>query len=245
MRQDQATTFPLLLVARGAPTAVLAAVTVFVLVSAAVTPARAQTNEFWASQFGEQSTPRAQPRRERERERERSAVMKPSSSPSGPDAASVAERTQQRKSNLFVADFGTVAKMIRTEPMASGEPLIPGEIIAAHATLPIGSSVLVSDVATGRSLVIRVKDRTVSLKAAVELSAGALAALGLKEKELDKARVRLVPVWVPTGEPLFWPRVMARESAGAGAGVKDVALTDAVAKDARGVARTVAQPVRE
>jgi rare lipoprotein A (peptidoglycan hydrolase) len=227
----------------------LSGVALAVLTVLSPVPTHAQSSDFWASQFGTPSGQRPQPqqRRERQPERERSAVMKPTSAPAGPDAAAVAERTHQRKANVFVADFGAVTKMVRTEAMASGEHLTAGEIVAAHATLPIGSTVLISDAATGRSLVVRVKDRAVSLKSAVELSAGALVALGIKEKELDKARVRLVPVWVPTGEPLFWPRVSPRENAGSDPASKDkdIASKDALAKDATTAARVVSGPVRE
>ena len=179
-------------------------------------PASAQSGDFWSGQFVDQPQTQRQPRRERPERSERTSVMKPTAATAaapGHDAASVAERTHQRKANAFVADFGTVAKMTRTEMMASGEPFHAGDIVAAHATFPIGSSVLIGDAATGRTLLVRIKDRPVNLKATIELSAAALSALGLKEKELDKARVRLVPVWVPTGEPLFWPRLSPKELA--------------------------------
>ena len=188
-------------------------------------PASAQSSDFWSGQFSEQPQRQSAPRRERTERIERSPVMKPAAATvPAHDAASIAERTHQRKANAFVADFGTVAKMARTEMMASGEPFHAGDIVAAHATFPIGSSVLIGDAATGRTLMVRIKDRPVNLKATIELSAAALSALGLKEKELDKARVRLVPVWVPTGEPLFWPRLTPKEMAS-----KDTAPRDAAA----------------
>lgn len=42
---------------------------------------------------------------------------------------------------------------------ASGEAFNPGELTAAHRTLPFGSRVKVTDISSGRSVVVRINDR--------------------------------------------------------------------------------------
>lgn len=42
---------------------------------------------------------------------------------------------------------------------ASGEAFNPGELTAAHRTLPFGSRVKVTDITSGRSVVVRINDR--------------------------------------------------------------------------------------
>lgn len=44
-------------------------------------------------------------------------------------------------------------------PTASGEPYDPQALTAAHRSLPFGSRVRVTDMASGRSVVVRINDR--------------------------------------------------------------------------------------
>jgi hypothetical protein len=132
-------------------------------------------------------------------------VSKPTSASVVPPSEP-AERRDARRANLFVTDFGTVSRMARTEPMANGELFNPQDIVAAHASLPLDSAVLVTEMSHGRSLLVRIKDRAQKPTSGLELSPAALKFLSLAEKDLDKARIRVISVWVPTGEPLFWPR---------------------------------------
>lgn len=199
----------------------LAAATTLPLPFAA--PARAQNADFWSGGFAAPTRASTQVRRER------AALSKPSVASGTGDATSVAERLQQRKANAFIVDFGAVSRMARTEPMAGGEPFRPDEIVAAHASMPINSTVLVTDVGSGRTLLVRIKDRPINLKSTIELSPGALASLGIREKDLDKVRVRLMSVWVPTGEPLFWPRLGPRNIAGKDGGSRDLATASRLA----------------
>lgn len=135
----------------------------------------------------------------------RTSVSRPTAASAVPPAEPV-ERRDARRANVFLADFGSVARMMRTEPMANGELFNPQDLVAAHASLPLDSAVLVTETTHGRSLLVRIKDRTQRLTAGLELSPAALRYLSLADKDLDKVRVRVISVWVPTGEPLFWPR---------------------------------------
>lgn len=170
-------------------------------------PAVAQSSEqFWASTL----TPAGKPSTARGSQTRRSSVSRPASTDAIVPLANRHSRLERRaaqQSNVFLADYGAIVRMTRSEPMASGEPFNPQDLVAAHASLPIGSSVLVSELQSGRSVVLLVKDRSNVGGAALELSPAALRVLGVPDKTVDKARVRLMAVWVPTGEPMFWPRL--------------------------------------
>lgn len=72
---------------------------------------------------------------------------------------------------------------------ASGEHFNPNAMTAAHRSLPFGTRVEVTDVATGRSVVVRINDRGPHRRGAViDLSRGSARALGIG----GMARVRLV-----------------------------------------------------
>jgi rare lipoprotein A len=63
---------------------------------------------------------------------------------------------------------------------ASGERMNPSAMTAAHRTRPFGSSVRVTHMGTGRSVVVRVNDRGPHVRGrCVDLSYGAAKALGM------------------------------------------------------------------
>lgn len=64
---------------------------------------------------------------------------------------------------------------------ASGETMNPNAMTAAHPTLPFGSVVRVTNVANGRSVIVRINDRgpARSTGKCIDLSAGAAAAIGM------------------------------------------------------------------
>ncbi len=62
----------------------------------------------------------------------------------------------------------------------SGERFDPSRMTAAHASLPIGTMVRVTDMATGRSVIVRVNDREPPHGVrCIDLSEGAAFALGM------------------------------------------------------------------
>ncbi len=63
---------------------------------------------------------------------------------------------------------------------ASGEPMTPGALTAAHRTLPFGTMVRVTNDRTGRSVVVRINDRGPFVAGRViDLSPAAAQAIGM------------------------------------------------------------------
>ena len=79
-------------------------------------------------------------------------------------------------------------------PTASGEPYDPLALTASHRDLPLGTVVLVTNPASGRSTFARIADRgPVSRAYLVELSAAAATALDLDPNAARQVELRLVP----------------------------------------------------
>ncbi len=90
---------------------------------------------------------------------------------------------------------------------ANGETFTAKEMTAAHKTLPFNTRVRVTDVDTGRSVVVRINDRGPYVKGRIiDLSARAAEVLGSKHKGLANAPAVLdlysnTAVLVPTYDP--------------------------------------------
>ena len=81
--------------------------------------------------------------------------------------------------------------------MADGETHAAPELTAAHPSLPFGTQILVTNLATGRSVVVRINDRgPVARGRIIDLSTAAAKALDMRQDGLT--RVRLEP-YHPTG----------------------------------------------
>ena len=79
-------------------------------------------------------------------------------------------------------------------PTASGEPYDPLALTASHRDLPLGTILLVTNPASGRSTFVRVADRgPVSRSYLVELSAAAATAIQLDPNAARQVELRLVP----------------------------------------------------
>ena len=80
---------------------------------------------------------------------------------------------------------------LRGAQTQSGEVFSPEAITAAHRSLPIGSFIEVTDLDSGRTILVRVIDRTVaSSRQFVALSAGAASQLGVVGQSSIAVRVR-------------------------------------------------------
>ena len=76
---------------------------------------------------------------------------------------------------------------------ASGERASPGELTAAHRTLPFGTRVRVTDVDTGRSVTVRVNDRGPFVPGrVVDISYSAAETLGITDRGVAKVRLDVV-----------------------------------------------------
>ena len=79
------------------------------------------------------------------------------------------------------------------ERTASGEQARPGELTAAHRTLPFGTRVRVTDVDTGRSVTVRVNDRGPFVPGrVVDISASAAETLGITDRGLARVKLDVV-----------------------------------------------------
>jgi len=76
---------------------------------------------------------------------------------------------------------------------ASGEKFNPGELTAAHRTLPFGTKVRVTDVTTGKSVTVRVNDRGPFINGRViDVSHAAAESLGMTGKGVAKVKLDVV-----------------------------------------------------
>ncbi|AEI37104.1 MAG: septal ring lytic transglycosylase RlpA family protein [Zymomonas mobilis subsp. pomaceae] len=76
-------------------------------------------------------------------------------------------------------------------PTAIGEKFSPNGISAAHKTLPLPCYVEVTNLETGRHLVVRVNDRGPFVQGRIiDLSRGAARALGIEKKGTARVRVK-------------------------------------------------------
>ena len=88
----------------------------------------------------------------------------------------------------------------RGRPTASGEPMDPGALTAAHRTLPFGTIVEVRNVETGAAVQVRINDRGPFVRSRViDLSHEAARRLGILREGV--AQVRLTVANLPPRTP--------------------------------------------
>ncbi len=76
---------------------------------------------------------------------------------------------------------------------ANGERFNPGELTAAHRTLPFGSRVRVTNAGTGKSVIVRINDRGPFARARIiDLSKSAAAQIGLVARGSGQVELALV-----------------------------------------------------
>ncbi|MGI4834278.1 MAG: septal ring lytic transglycosylase RlpA family protein [Janthinobacterium lividum] len=78
-------------------------------------------------------------------------------------------------------------------PTASGAPYRPGQLTAAHNSLPFGTRIRVTNVRTGRSVKVVVNDRGPHVKGRiVDVSKRAAAKIGLLDAGVAPVRLRVI-----------------------------------------------------
>lgn len=78
-------------------------------------------------------------------------------------------------------------------PTASGTPYRPGALTAAHRSLPLGSTVRVTDVASGSSVVVEVNDRGPFAKdRVIDLSRAAAERIGMIQRGHTDVRLEVI-----------------------------------------------------
>ena len=85
-------------------------------------------------------------------------------------------------------------KLFHGKQTASGEPYNMYEMTAAHPDLPLGTRVKVTNLRTGRFVVVRVNDRGPLVPGRIiDLSYGAAQSLGFTAKGVQQVRLDLMP----------------------------------------------------
>jgi peptidoglycan lytic transglycosylase len=104
-----------------------------------------------------------------------------------------AEPTAHEASGDKGGTYG-VASFYSYDPhTASGEKFNAQELTAAHRTLPFGTRLRVTDVATGRSVTVRVNDRGPFVRGrVVDVSRSAAQTLGITGKGVAKVKIDVV-----------------------------------------------------
>lgn len=101
---------------------------------------------------------------------------------------------------------------------ANGERFDPHGFTAAHRTLPFGTKVLVTNVKTGKSVIVRINDRGPFIKSRIiDVSYGAAKVLGMTGAGV--ATVKIVPLKKSAAAPAAAPApVVAVEAVAQGVG---------------------------
>jgi rare lipoprotein A len=91
------------------------------------------------------------------------------------------------------ATYGVASYYSEGTQTASGERFNPEELTAAHPSLPFGTHLRVTNLATGQSVVVRVNDRGPFVSGrTVDVSRSAAAAIGMVDRGTAKVKLDVV-----------------------------------------------------
>jgi peptidoglycan lytic transglycosylase len=91
------------------------------------------------------------------------------------------------------ASHGVASFYSEEQQTANGEQFNPNELTAAHPTLPFGTRLRVTNVATGRSVTVRVNDRGPFVPGrVVDVSYSAAETLGIVDRGIAKVKLDVV-----------------------------------------------------
>jgi rare lipoprotein A len=91
------------------------------------------------------------------------------------------------------ASYGVASFYVEGTETASGEKFDPHELTAAHPTLPFGTRLRVTNVATGRFVIVRVNDRGPFIPGrVVDVSYAAAQTLGIIGRGIAKVKLDVV-----------------------------------------------------
>ena len=100
---------------------------------------------------------------------------------------------EARPTERSVSSVGLASYYSEGTRTASGERFNPQELTAAHPSLPFGTRLRVTNLSTGRSVVVRVNDRGPFVPGrVVDVSYSAAASLGMTEKGTAKVKLDVV-----------------------------------------------------
>ncbi|HWE95584.1 MAG TPA: septal ring lytic transglycosylase RlpA family protein [Tepidisphaeraceae bacterium] len=100
---------------------------------------------------------------------------------------------QHESAPIQIASQGVASFYTEGQRTASGEKFDTHDLTAAHPTLPFGTRLRVTNVATGRSVTVRVNDRGPYVPGrVVDVSHSAANALGMVESGIAKVKLDVV-----------------------------------------------------
>jgi rare lipoprotein A len=100
---------------------------------------------------------------------------------------------EKRAAESNVSSYGLASFYSEGTRTASGEQFNPNALTAAHPNLPFGTKLRVTDVATGRSVIVRVNDRGPFVPGrVVDVSYSAAASLGIIGRGTAKVKLDVV-----------------------------------------------------
>jgi rare lipoprotein A len=95
--------------------------------------------------------------------------------------------------SALAAQIGLASYYGSGRKTASGERFNPRGFTAAHRTLPFGTKVRVTNVSTGKAVIVRINDRGPFIRGRIiDLAVGAAHAVGLKRAGVAKVRIDIL-----------------------------------------------------
>jgi rare lipoprotein A len=89
--------------------------------------------------------------------------------------------------------YGVASFYTEGQQTANGEKFNPAELTAAHPTLPFGTQLRVTNVATGRSVTVRINDRGPYVPGrVVDVSYSAAETLGIVDRGVAKVKLDVI-----------------------------------------------------
>jgi rare lipoprotein A len=117
--------------------------------------------------------------------------------PPAPAPAPPAKRQLDRSGHKRIGMASFYARQFYGRKMADGTPMQPHSDNAASKTLPLGTKALVTNLETGQSAVVTIRDRGPYVKGRiVDLSPATAEQIGL-EREQGVTQVEVAPIAVP------------------------------------------------
>jgi len=99
----------------------------------------------------------------------------------------------KRAATMPSTSYGIASFYSDEQQTANGEKFNPSELTAAHPTLPFGTRLRVTNVATGRSVTVRINDRGPYVYGrVVDVSYSAAESLGIVERGIAKVKLDVV-----------------------------------------------------
>lgn len=123
----------------------------------------------------------------------RHAALEPTRKAVAKHRIPAADKADRQSAGTKGANYGLASFYSYDPHTASGEKFNAKELTAAHRTLPFGTKLRVTDVATGRSVTVRVNDRGPFVPGrVVDVSASAAETLGITAKGVAKVKLDVV-----------------------------------------------------